>query len=286
MSVAQEIYDHEECWNCQVFRKTKNGRKKFEYAFIGNGFALQTNKDALTSSNLFCFFIAPEEPPGHPDWFDLRSHDVVYLLLGLEASAPMLAFEVVLAESTPDAPPYNIRYIVNRRDDLHIPAGAIEHQDGQPEEDAQTLDDERFDRLRLLGASVQTWLQHDRAELKRRVCDVVLGKFRAAPSPEPREGIDNGLAFLATFVEERGNKSLYELTMEQLDAEIHSAIDDLDDDEQVVLLLPMVDAEDLSTDWDAGEWARILRTRLAPEWKEEMRSIVMHRIEPALAAST
>lgn len=40
-----------------------------------------------------------------------------------------------------------------------------------------------------------------------------------------------------------------------------------------------------STDWDADEWAKVLRTRLVSEWAEELRSIVLHRVELALASS-
>lgn len=283
MSAVQEnIYDHDECFNCQIFRKTKSSTKNLDYLFVGNGHALQTNKGASIESNLFYFFISPEEPPGHPEWFDLRSHDVVYLLLGLEPGSPMLAFEVVLAESTPDAPPYNIRYIVSRRDDLHIPAKAEEHQGEQPEEEAQSLNEELFDRLRLLGASVRAWLQHDRAELKRQVCDAVLGEFRSAPPPESHEGAENELASLAPLLRKDGGD--YAATGKRLDGEIYRAITALSDNEQVVLLLPMVDVEDLSTDWDATEWAQALRTHLAYEWEEEMRSIILRRIELALAA--
>ena len=59
----------------------------------------------------------------HPDWFDVRNHDVMYLLLGTGPDAPRLAFEIVGTETTSNIPPFTTRYITNRRDDLHIPAG-------------------------------------------------------------------------------------------------------------------------------------------------------------------
>lgn len=152
------------------------------------------------------------------------------------------------------------------------------------EADPQDRSDELFSRLRLLGSATRTWLQFDRAELKRRVCDKVIAHFRAAPPPEPREGIESGLAFLGFLLQEGSAHGLYDTTMRELDSVTFKAVDELDDDEQVVLLLPMVDVEDLATDCDASEWANVLRTRLVPEWEEEMRSIVLHRFELASAA--
>lgn len=290
MSAPQgKIYDNDECFNCQVFRKSKRGKKSPGYSFIGNGHALPTNKDVKIASDLFYFYISPEEPSGHEEWFDLRSHDVVYLLLGLEESAPMLAFEVILTESTSDAPPYNTRYIMRRRDDLHIAAGAPsdgENEHDAPIEEVRRLNDELFDRLRLLGSAARTWLQFDRAELKRRVHDKVTAHFRAAPSPEPREGIENGLSFLGFLLQDGSTHSLYNTAMQQLDETIFNAVSELDEDEQIALLLPMVDVDDLAADWDVTDWARVLRTRLADEWEDELRSIVLQRIEFTLAIAT
>lgn len=151
------------------------------------------------------------------------------------------------------------------------------------EDEPQDRSDEFFSRLRLLGSATRTWLQFDRAELKRRVCDKVIAHFRAAPPPEPREGIESGLAFLGFLLQEGSAHGLYDTTMRQLDRMTFKAVAELDDDEQAVLLLPMVDVEDLATDWDASEWAKVLRTRLVPEWEDEMRSIVLHRVELAQA---
>ena len=134
-STPENIYDHNECFNCQVFRKTK--KNKSEYIFVGNGYALQANKGTITQDNLFCFFVSPEEPSGHPDWFDVRNHDVMYLLLGTGPDAPRLAFEIVGTETTSNIPPFTTRYITNRRDDLHQPAGPVE----DPEDDGGAPDE-------------------------------------------------------------------------------------------------------------------------------------------------
>ena len=151
------------------------------------------------------------------------------------------------------------------------------------EDEPQDRSDELFSRLRLLGSAARTWLQFDRAELKRRVCDQVIAHFRTAPPPEPREGIENGLAFLAFLLHQGDGHGLYDTTMRELDRMTLKAVAELDDDEQVVLLLPMVDVEDLAADWNASEWANVLRTRLVPEWEDEMRSIVLLRVELAQA---
>ena len=64
----------------------------------------------------------PEEPSGHADWFDVRKHDVIYLVLGAGPTPPMIAFEVVGTETTTNIPPYTTRFVCNRRDDLGVPA--------------------------------------------------------------------------------------------------------------------------------------------------------------------
>ncbi|MCM1128959.1 MAG: hypothetical protein NC211_03645 [Alistipes senegalensis] len=149
------VMNHPNSINCQVFRKvitrpapeTMGGEptmgglgvldnqdeEDFEYQFLGNGYALQVesfspalmmdNADAnIGALSEFRFLIEPEEPSGHPDWFDVRKHDMVYLLLGIEPDDAKLAFEVIDIETTSNIPPYTTRYIMNRRDDLHIPA--------------------------------------------------------------------------------------------------------------------------------------------------------------------
>lgn len=154
------VRSHPNTYNCQVFRKsvtreagqgeemvgslpTLGGlgvldsadEEQFEYAFLGNGYALPADGFApspmvnhgdatLSPGAEYRFLIEPEESSGHPDWFDVRSHDVVYLLLGSGPDAARLAFEVIGIEAVSNIPPYSTRYITNRRDDLHIPSAA------------------------------------------------------------------------------------------------------------------------------------------------------------------
>jgi len=131
------VMNHPNAWNCQVFRKvykrtapqTVAGAPTlggdFEYKHLGNGYALRAEGFApapmvkrgdahINSGEGMLFLVEPEEPAGHPDWFDLRNHDVMYIWLGVDPSCAKLAFECV----------YTTRYIMNRRDDLHIAAGS------------------------------------------------------------------------------------------------------------------------------------------------------------------
>ena len=162
------VTNHPNTFNCQLFRKTVTrtaaesvagnptmgglgvldsmDEEQFEYTFLGNGYALHADGFApapmvkrgdanIGHADEFRFLIEPEEPSGHPDWFDVRSHDVMHLLLGEGPGAARLAFEIVGTETTSNIPPYTTRYVMNRRDDLHIPAGALvdEGDSGDPE---------------------------------------------------------------------------------------------------------------------------------------------------------
>jgi len=150
------VMNHPNTFNCQVFRKTITraeqetvdgnptlgglgvldtmDEEQFEYEFIGNGFALPADgfspapmmdrRDAnIGAGDEFRFLVEPEGQSGSAEWFDLRTHDVVYLLLDTGPAPAKLAFEVVGTETTSNIPPYTTRYITNRRDDLHVPAG-------------------------------------------------------------------------------------------------------------------------------------------------------------------
>ena len=150
------VMNHPNTFNCRVYRKTVTRQggevvdgtptlgglavldtmdeEQFEYAFVGNGYALPADgfgpapmmdrKDAnIGSGDEFRFLIEPEQPAGSEGSFELRSHDVVYLLLAEGPNPPMLAFEIVTTETTSNIPPYTTRYVTNRRDDLHMPAG-------------------------------------------------------------------------------------------------------------------------------------------------------------------
>jgi hypothetical protein len=150
-SVRTVVLHHPNTLNCQLFRRVgtitpappapdvvgsldEEDSPEVDYAWIGNGYALQAEQfapslmmarqDANNSAGTeFRMLIEPEQETGQPQWFDVRVHDVVYLLLGSDPAGARLAFEVVGHEAVVNVPPYATRYIVNRRDDLHVPAG-------------------------------------------------------------------------------------------------------------------------------------------------------------------
>lgn len=143
------IINHPNTYSCKIIRKsvTRTGalmgglptlggvgvldsddEEELTWDFIGNGYAMQAEsfqpslmmdrQDANNgSANESRYLIEPEAAPGTPQWFDIKMHDVLYLLLG---DFVKLAFEIVGVETTLNIPPYTTRYIVNRRDDLHL----------------------------------------------------------------------------------------------------------------------------------------------------------------------
>jgi len=150
------VINHPNTFNCQVFRKTVTRQggeivdgnptlgglavldtmdeEQIEYAFVGNGYALPADmfaaaamvdrRDAnIGADDQFRYLIEPEGQSGSDEWFELRTHDVIYLLLAATPNPPRLAFEIMGTETTSNIPPYTTRYICNRRDDLHVPAG-------------------------------------------------------------------------------------------------------------------------------------------------------------------
>ncbi len=150
------VVNHPNTFNCKVFREVVErveppgigGRsamggmgvldtedeERVRHEFLGNGFALPAEgfapspimgaRDAAYGAEAeFRFLIEPEEPSGHAEHFDVRKHDVFYLILGEGSPPPMIAFEVVNTETTTNIPPFTVRYVCNRRDDLGVPAG-------------------------------------------------------------------------------------------------------------------------------------------------------------------
>lgn len=146
------VMNHPNTWECQVFRKTvtrtgalvgglpvlgglgvMNSEDEDEvvWTWIGNGYALQAEafspsammdrKDANNgSASETKFLIEPEYPTGMPGNFDLRTHDVFYLVLSDDMK---VAFEIIGIETVLNIPPYVTRYTANRRDDLRVTAG-------------------------------------------------------------------------------------------------------------------------------------------------------------------
>lgn len=99
--------------------------EQFEYARLGRGYAMPAESfqgarmvksgDANiggVEEFRFCLQCAPGE-----DWVP-KDHDVFFVLLEGTEDGPSFAFEIVGIESTSNIPPFNLRYICNRRDGL------------------------------------------------------------------------------------------------------------------------------------------------------------------------
>lgn len=149
------IINHPNTWECQLFRKrvtrvapdTMGGlptlgglgvldsedEESIEYDHMGNGYALPA--DAFAPSPMmdhrdvnngaideYRFMIEPEGLTGQEAWFDVRTRDVLYLVM---SESVKLAFEVVGTETTLNVPPYTVRYVCNRRAELDVTDGAL-----------------------------------------------------------------------------------------------------------------------------------------------------------------
>jgi len=138
------LENHPNTYNCQIYRKVINrvsdsemgGRPTigglgtvdsededdFSYAYLGNGYALQAEPfqpssmmDRQDANNSFDtelrFLICADTDQD----IVLKKRDVVYLLLG---NTIKMAWEITAIETIINIPPFNLRYIMNRRDDI------------------------------------------------------------------------------------------------------------------------------------------------------------------------
>ncbi len=97
--------------------------ESIEWDLLGNGYALKSEpfgaapmmdrQDANNGSTDEVRFLIEPEDPG---LFEIKKHDVIYLVLG----AVRVAYEVIGVESTSDIPPYTQRFVCSKRDDLHL----------------------------------------------------------------------------------------------------------------------------------------------------------------------
>ncbi len=107
---------------------------EFKYECIGQGYALPAetfqasplmdkNDANVGYTDEFRFLIEPvAEHSNQPGWFEISTHDLVYLLLfdGVNEKPAKLCFEVVGRETTNNIPPFSTRYVCNRRDELDV----------------------------------------------------------------------------------------------------------------------------------------------------------------------
>lgn len=155
--VRNVVMNHPNTFNCEIYRKHllrsgdnedeavgkstfggmgvlgSDDEENYEYEYMGNGFALPADQfspapmtdwhDAnIGAESEFRFLIELEPQASDDSYFELKNHDIIYLLLGEWPNCARLAYEIVGTETTSNIPPYTIRWVCNRRDDLHMPA--------------------------------------------------------------------------------------------------------------------------------------------------------------------
>lgn len=141
-------------------------------------------------------------------------------------------------------------------------------------------DEALYDRLVRLTQSLSSSLLHiDRKAVQRKVLARTIAYLKKLPSPAPMENNDSMFDFLGEINAGHADNELYELAFGAARNELERQVSALDDDSQVVLLLPMMDddIEDLARDWDIDEWARLLRGQ-SEVWIDELMRALMARI--------
>lgn len=102
---------------------------EISFDFLGLGSALPVatdfapspmndNRDAPYSDGAeFRFLIEADAPTGAPGGFDVRKNDLILLWL-MDDGSLKIPFEIVGTETVNNLPPFSVRFICNRRDDL------------------------------------------------------------------------------------------------------------------------------------------------------------------------
>lgn len=173
----QVVRNHPNAWDVQVLRKvvtrpdetgTMGGAPNFggigvldsqdenqyEYAWLcnahavkGEGFQPGNMTDrldmAITSAQEFIYLLAPaREAPQEVKDLGFKTKDVVLFLMGVGADAARAAYEVASVDATCELPPHLPRYVLNRRADMDVPAGALDPDEEEEEApDAGEADD-------------------------------------------------------------------------------------------------------------------------------------------------
>lgn len=135
-----------------------------------------------------------------------------------------------------------------------------------------------YERVSRLARAVPRWIRVDRREVIDRIVLQVVAQYRTLPAPEPIEGAETGLEFIRLLMREGSDHGLYEAAMQQLDSDIHAALQALPDDDLIALLMPMEaeDVAELFTDRDIDEWPYYLLNGQA--WPDIMRRAILNRI--------
>jgi hypothetical protein len=122
------------------------------------------------------------------------------------------------------------------------------------EDDTEVIYD-RLERLvQRLGSSL---FDIDRKTLRRKVLANTIAYLRKLPSPAPMDDNDSMYDFIGEIKAGRADNDLYEAAFGEARNQLETQVSKLNEDSQVVLLLPMVadDLEDLARERDIDEWA-------------------------------
>ena len=140
------VHHHPNSIGIQMFRKrvtrapsdtlgglgvlSSEDEESIAFEFLGLGSALPVAEDAANPALMndnqdapwgegaeFRFLIEPETQAGQEGWFAPTKGDVLLLWLADDGSLK-IPFEIVGAETVNNLPPFSVRYICNRRDDL------------------------------------------------------------------------------------------------------------------------------------------------------------------------
>lgn len=149
------VINHPNTFNCELWRKVilrkddsevagkptmggigvmeSDDEEDFEYKMMGEGYALAVtmfepapivdHNDTNIGPEEFRFLLEPAANDSNEEGFWIpKTHDLVFLMIPNVTGDKYarLAFEVVGRETTTNIPPFNIRYVCNRRDDLHM----------------------------------------------------------------------------------------------------------------------------------------------------------------------
>ena len=140
------VLNHPNTMNCMLLRKvvtriapiamglptigglgviSADDEDEIDYVVLGNGYAMPVDSfqpsnmmDRKDANNGFTeaarFLIEPENDLTHPNGFDIHKNDLMYVQL----YNVRMGYEIIAMETVNNIPPYTVRYICNRRNEL------------------------------------------------------------------------------------------------------------------------------------------------------------------------
>lgn len=108
----------------------------------------------------------------------------------------------------------------------------------------------------------------DRKAVRKKVLTRAIAYLKKLPSPAPMDDSDSMYDFIGEIKAGLADNDLYELAFGEARDQLEWQVSKLDEDSQIVLLLPMVegDVEDLARDRGIDEWAACLRQNQRFGW--------------------